>query len=1742
MSEGPLFTHTPAQEDAVPRSGASRKGKREEALDEIARAEIDEPVEASTMSSEEVSEDPDESIITTYTTPNFGGTSLRDVMPILSEQADDTEANETGTDEIKGEDVEEITEEELEQEIAQRMQEQTPHVPASSPRAPGAEILRQEKEPVPDYEQMTFDELKDDKLAGPILERECWRVLQHNDHSWNRNDYGEQLTHDGYLKRKDGTKTELKPSMVVTPTPQGTPRGGNLVKLAVYRTKDKLGRRMQAIGQVPTTQATSLEMTRSVTENSAETTREHIDTVAEELEAPKPTQEPEVLESEEFIRETPEEVQPTQEPEENAEESEQDTAPVEPDVTESGEESLNPEESTEHVDADEDSPTSEEEPKQIHHTLEPEHADSPNSAEESEVEKRVVPDSAEKREGSPEEKSATETESASVWRETREKYRALRGEMMQAKSDWEDAEEQYQGVRSGGILARMFDSAELKKQRDEKQERYLALLEQLRAERENRMNAFMKERVKQEEYEEPAHMKEGEKPQFVGQEKASRYAAFHEALLDRRIDQDIILIERMNAGVKQPESLARAWGGVRQFGRWYGSLSKTQKVAIGAGIGFGVGALGAVASGSALAILGAGAVTAGRRAGGVLFTGTVGGAVAGFVKGNVDALASKYVDRKQQETKETFSQKKLGETLENRLKIRKTGGRIRTAGTVGAGAAVVTASVIAGKSMAEGLHDALPESVQQAMDTASTADVVETGSVATQEATPITEPQEVVPQPETIPDVDDVGTDLAPEQEAPIIQPQEEVSVVEESTQENAPSVEEKSPDDFTDEYVPPTEDTQAPETAEDTPSTPDVDTGLVAETQSDEVFPRNQLPETSEQEWDTQAYLREVYQNMQVDDIGTIENSPVPDEVLARAENFNAASQELPSVYTVEKGDSIWKILEKNLEARGSFEGLNEAQRIHLIDDLKDEITKLSSDELKEIGIESGKADAIQIGEQIDLSSVLDEESVDTAVAKAVGLSDSQATSILEQQKGTHTAGHTGAHENISKTELSGIQPEATDPAPFTSISSLGEVTEQVPVGSSIRSGDFPHAQAEFENATKLEAVHNIDTDTSRSVVENLFHNQNIFSRTIEGHEKMFHANWNAISQLTMKDVFNGDGKLVLGGGRMSPTLLGADAERLVRTMIDQVADGMADRGVPNAQSLLTQAQQEDWSVGTFFNKLGTELEVQAATNDTTPIATLASLDASEAVAEGGSVPGSDVETAEQSTIDTVELSVVEKERAMHALEKIVKAHAPDDRPLSPAQERLLTKRAVQVFVHQYAMEEKIDTTTALERLNQMSGDYADKYLGDADGVVEADEGNALRTFSEENPGFKALRQLMEENDSAGVYPEPVATLASLDASNVVQETPANTEQVAEIQYTGTPESTVGMELTPTEQEHAMDTLEKLSQARAGEHITNPVQQRLLAERAAKVLIQQYAAEENIDVDTAVERLYYMTGEYAAKYAGDADGVIEEGEPSTLSGLAKHNTGFGTLLQMVEEREENLFPKDIKPGDSYRGQGGVYREDGINKPTINHWEKVPDAEPSIAAEEVPEAQVREPAPKEIYRPRRTPHIINEEIGGRVQSPKGAVEVGGRVGVRFGGDKPYQYVGVRVNDPISPKASGLIEGEYLRTNPEWRDVTARELIERDPAFEKVWRQYVGSEDGDPKTVDNRWGRISQEGKSRSTPLYRAPVDPRDIEKLKDMKGGDALKQLEDQLEEYKDRYKRPIRIQGNRVRIYPFKD
>ena len=103
--------------------------------------------------------------------------------------------------------------------------------------------------------------------------------------------------------------------------------------------------------------------------------------------------------------------------------------------------------------------------------------------------------------------------------------------------------------------------------------------------------------------------------------------------------------------------------------------------------------------------------------------------------------------------------------------------------------------------------------------------------------------------------------------------------------------------------------------------------------------------------------------------------------------------------VVEISEGDSVWSVTEDQLEERFGerFDNLNEAQKTHLIDNIKD---KIAADPEK-FGFEIGQdIDNLQPGDKIDLSSVLGDEAVQKMFESTEDLSNADMESIIENNE----------------------------------------------------------------------------------------------------------------------------------------------------------------------------------------------------------------------------------------------------------------------------------------------------------------------------------------------------------------------------------------------------------------------------------------------------------------------------------------------------------------------------------------------------------------------------------------------------------------------------------------------------------------------------------------------------------------------------------------------------------------------
>ena len=138
--------------------------------------------------------------------------------------------------------------------------------------------------------------------------------------------------------------------------------------------------------------------------------------------------------------------------------------------------------------------------------------------------------------------------------------------------------------------------------------------------------------------------------------------------------------------------------------------------------------------------------------------------------------------------------------------------------------------------------------------------------------------------------------------------------------------------------------------------------------------------------------------------------------------EKINALVKEIKQTpgSKVMPGDNVWNIIEKKLEAHDLFHKLKDGQRTHLIDELKDKVTAMSKEELRDFGIKSGDPNLIKEGEILNFSKIMSEDSLEKAVTHAENLSATQIEQIenyVPQKSGAtiETAGRTASGTTAS-------------------------------------------------------------------------------------------------------------------------------------------------------------------------------------------------------------------------------------------------------------------------------------------------------------------------------------------------------------------------------------------------------------------------------------------------------------------------------------------------------------------------------------------------------------------------------------------------------------------------------------------------------------------------------------------------------------------------------------------------------
>ncbi len=281
-------------------------------------------------------------------------------------------------------------------------------------------------------------------------------------------------------------------------------------------------------------------------------------------------------------------------------------------------------------------------------------------------------------------------EKETSFKEIREKYREYREKVKEAESKFLEASIAYEEERKkAGIMRKMMSGGVLEEKKKEMlsaQDEYDALLDGLRKERQKRMISFVEKITKK-----------GESKL----EKASKYIARHEVILEKHIDNEVDLLESLrHKESDKPETKYKFLQAVKNGWNVYRKMPFKTRLAVGVGIGATLGAVSAAsAAGGVAAAVAGGAVGGGRRFFGML-TGTV---TALETKRAGDFAVEKYTKHKLKKEHKEFAKKSLGQSRKDRLKIKKKEKVGKVASTVAAG----VAAYVAGSEVSNAVGDSI---------------------------------------------------------------------------------------------------------------------------------------------------------------------------------------------------------------------------------------------------------------------------------------------------------------------------------------------------------------------------------------------------------------------------------------------------------------------------------------------------------------------------------------------------------------------------------------------------------------------------------------------------------------------------------------------------------------------------------------------------------------------------------------------------------------------------------------------------------------------------------------------------------------------------------------------------------------------------------------------------------------------------------------------------------------------------
>ena len=729
------------------------------------------------------------------------------------------------------------------------------------------------------------------------------------------------------------------------------------------------------------------------------------------------------------------------------------------------------------------------------------------------------------------------------WQAARETYREYWSELNQAKDEYFALLREYEHKNQElGFIKRhlSLEQGKRKEALQEKKEKYDALIDQIGRRREERKNAFVAWRDKMTEDEHAAAIAEAREPvpsERSSAERLEKYVALHETLLDKNTESEVAEIESLEAARnRSPESANRYIRWTKAKWDWYRKLPAHKRILYGAGLAGAVGFTVSVGGGIAAGLAGGGWFAARRVLGGAAGTGA-----ALYVKRKSDETVDEFDTEGRKSIEKQWDSYSRSRKRDVQLEHGRTVKHKRMIGTIQAGAAAAAAG--------GGVYSAV-SAIESAPDAVGTA-----ADLAPAEAPEIPESPQLVPE--------DVPSDI-PESIEDAIQGTPEPQVPE------GPAVEELPAD------VP----TSGPE-----PEIQDLMKGLVEESLEPEHLEFTGTYEAgSSIEHELQDFLehsdwvKEQYPDLTEAERGVIAHRvrlALMDDPKA-AEALEVRGGDWDKVY---KGDSYSLKIDTELLER-EIEAIHEGPDETLVQESK---TAVETPE-NTADMAAKKADIA--ARELERIKALDEELFGREMAATHGPKSAvapevqpMADDVPDEEIAVNERDDSAPVEPTPDIEKLRAQQEVVESAPPASV----ESTDKLPLKD-----DLEQAQEQMEDI-------GVDYQGARTLphIKQLFEQEGLFDKRLMGQKHLVQSYWGPMSHSYINDIMDGKGSLKFQIGDGDPVTMGAEPERLARSLVVQLEK------VEGTEELFRTAREQNINLGELVRRIDAHQQALEDSND---------------------------------------------------------------------------------------------------------------------------------------------------------------------------------------------------------------------------------------------------------------------------------------------------------------------------------------------------------------------------------------------------------------------------------------------------------------------------------------------------------------------------------------------------------------